>query len=99
MVHSKLVKILDVEKLTEFADDRADARKRLSKWRSVVESAEWKNPVEMGDAFPKADLGSPQTVFDIGSNRIITLIDYEQQIVLIDYVLTHDEYMRGKWRR
>jgi mRNA interferase HigB len=53
----------------------------------------------MGDEFPKADLVSPQTVFDIGSNRIITIIDYEEQIVLVDYVLTHDEYMRGKWRR
>ncbi len=30
---------------------------------------------------------------------IITIIDYEEQIVLIEYVLTHDEYMRGKWRR
>ena len=94
-----LVKILATEKLTEFADDHADVRKRLSKWRSAVELAEWKNPVEMGDAFPKADLVSPQTVFDIGSHRIITIIDYQEQIVLVDYVLTHDEYMRGKWKR
>ena len=95
----KLVKILDTEKLTEFADDHADVRKRLSKWRSAVELAKWKNPVEMGDAFPQADLVGPQTVFDIGSNRIITIIDYQEQIVLVEYVLTHDEYMRGKWRR
>ena len=93
------MKILDSEKLTEFADDHADVRKRLSRWRSAVELAEWKNPTEMGDEFPKADLVSPHTVFDIGSNRIITIIDYEEQIVLIDYVLTHDEYMRGKWKR
>jgi mRNA interferase HigB len=95
----ELVKILDTEKLTEFGDDHADARKRLSKWRSAVELAEWNNPGEMRDSFPKSDLVSPQTVFDIGSNRIITIIDYEEQIVLVDYVLTHDEYMRGKWRR
>ncbi len=93
------MKILDTEKLTEFGDDHADTRKRLSKWRSVVELAKWKNPVEMGDTFPTADLVGPRTVFDIGSNRIITIIDYGQQIVLIEYVLTHDEYMRGKWRR
>lgn len=88
-----------MEKLTEFADDHADVRKRLSKWRNAVELADWKNPVEMGDAFPKADLVSPQTVFDIGSNRIITIIDYGQRIVLIESVLTRDEYMRGKWKR
>ena len=95
----ELVKILDTEKLAEFAEDHADVRKRLSKWRSAVELAEWKNPVEMGHTFPQADLVGPQTVFDIGSNRIIAIIDYQEQIVLVDYVLTHDEYMRGKWRR
>jgi mRNA interferase HigB len=95
----KLVKVLDAEKLIEFGKGHADARKRLSKWRSVVETDEWKTPIEMKQSFPTADLVGPQTVFDIGSHRIITVIEYEAQIVLVDDVLTHDEYMKDGWKR
>jgi mRNA-degrading endonuclease HigB of HigAB toxin-antitoxin module len=93
------VKILDEEKLRDFGNHHADARKRLSKWRSAVEAGTWVTPVEMQKAFPSLDVVGPQTVFDIGSNRIITVIDYAEQIVLVDYVLTHDVYMKEKWKR
>lgn len=93
------MKVLDAEKLIEFGKRHADARKRLSKWRGVVETEEWKNPIEMKQSFPTADLVGSQTVFDIGSNPIITIIEYEQQIVLVDDVLTHDEYMKDGWKR
>jgi mRNA interferase HigB len=92
----ELVKVLDAEKLIE---GHADARKRLSKWRSVVETEEWKTPIEMKQSFPTADLVGAQTVFDIGSHRIITVIEYEEKIVLVDDVLTHDEYMKDGWKR
>lgn len=93
------MKLLAAEKLIQFGKDHAQARKRLSKWRSTIEAEEWRNPIEMKQSFPSVDLVGTQTVFDIGSNRIITVIDYEEQIVLIDEVLTHPEYDKGTWNR
>jgi mRNA interferase HigB len=50
--------------------------------------------------FPQADQVNNLTVFNIGGNkvRLVAAIHYNRRRVYIRAVLTHPEYVTGKWK-
>ena len=50
--------------------------------------------------FPSADLVEQFTVINIGGNkyRLVLEIFFRDQVVLVRHVLTHADYVKGKWK-
>ena len=105
--------IIGNEKLNKFAQRHPNARSALNRWYHLIKEATFMSIVELRGTFPQADpvparsglfSGANErtilTVFNIGRQfRLITFVDYKKQKVFIRHVLTHDEYMSGKWKR
>ena len=95
------MKLIGVEKLTQFGKKHATARSPLANWRQVVEAVGWTNPADMKMTFRTADVVGSQTVFNIGGNkyRLIALVNYRLRTVLVQHVLTHAEYDKEDWKQ
>ena len=88
------------ERIAEFAKRFPRIKSALTRWATIVESADWENPAEMRKTFGSADIVGGQTVFNVGGNkcRVIALIHYRARRVLVQRVLTHEEYGKGSWK-
>jgi mRNA interferase HigB len=95
------LRILGIKKLSEFAEEHANARKPLARCRKAVEGASWDKTMDVKRDFWSADFVGAKTVFDIGGNncRLIASIDFKSKDVTISHVLTHGEYDKGGWKR
>lgn len=89
--------IVYLEKLKEFANHHANARKSIATWKTTTEQAVWKNKQDVLKDFPKAKIiANNRARFEIVHNtyRLIVKINYEDQIVQIRFIGTHSEYDR-----
>jgi mRNA interferase HigB len=86
--------------LIEFAKDYPKSKSQLERWFDLTEKADWNNLVDVRKTFKSSDLVGKKTVFDIAKGyRLITEITYTLKAVVVECVLTHDEYMKGAWKR
>lgn len=94
------MKLVGVEKLTQFGKKHATSKSPLANWRQVVDAVQWTNPEDMRITFRTANKVGPQTVFNIGGNkyRLIALVNYRLQTVLVQHILTHAEYDKEHWK-
>jgi mRNA interferase HigB len=88
--------ILSRKKLAEFWAVRPAARGPLSKWHSVVESANWESFSDVRRTYNSADVVGDYVVFNVNSYRVIATVRYQIAKVFISQVLTHVEY--DKWK-
>lgn len=89
--------IVYLEKLNQFGKKHAHARKSLSAWKAVVETAHWKKKQDVLADFPKAKmLKHNRARFEIVHNiyRLVAHIDYTDNIVEVRFIGTHTEYDR-----
>jgi mRNA interferase HigB len=89
--------IVFLDKLIEFSNKHANARKSLATWKAAVEIAVWKKKQDVLADFPKAKLiNENRARFEIVHNtyRMIVKINYDGQIVQIRFIGTHNEYDR-----
>jgi mRNA interferase HigB len=89
------MRIVYLERLSEFAKRHADARKSLATWQDVTEKATWKNKQDVLDDFPKAKmLKYNRARFEIKHNtyRLIVFISYDSETVVVRFIGTHNEY-------
>ena len=87
--------IVYLRRLNEFGKKHAQARKSLSVWKIVTESAKWKKKQDVLDDFPRAKmLKGNRARFEIIHNifRLIAVIHYDDQLVEIRFIGTHNEY-------
>lgn len=92
------MKLLDKERLRDFADAHPDARSQVEVWEREVLKAKWQTPHDLKSRYPKASLpGDQQAIFDICGNRyrIWVKVNYKSGIVLVKEAGTHKEY--EKW--
>jgi mRNA interferase HigB len=56
---------------------------------------------EVKQSFNTADFVAPSVVFDIGGNkyRLIAGINFSRSVLFIRGIMTHNEYMKGAWKR
>jgi len=51
--------------------------------------------------FGSADWVKPYVIFNMNGNkfRLIAEVNYRSQTLFIRYILTHQEYVKGKWKK
>ena len=94
------MKIIGKTAITEFSSTHKDAVEPLLHWLGVTRRAAWRHIADVHADFPHADAVDTFTIFNIGGNRyrLVSVIKYRWQIVYIRHVLTHAEYVGGKWK-
>jgi mRNA interferase HigB len=91
------MRIVYLERLSEFGKKHADSRKSLATWQDVTEKTSWKNKQDVLNDFPNAKMiKNNRARFEIKHNtyRLIVFISYEGQTVFIRFIGTHNEYDR-----
>ena len=99
------MRVISKKKLKFFWKRHGRAETSLRNWYKTVINAKWNSLVEVRNTFPHADevrtdKGSRVIVFNVGGNRfrIISAVHYKSGIIFILDVLTHAEYVRGRWK-
>jgi mRNA interferase HigB len=89
--------IVYIERLEDFAQKHADARKSIAIWKSDVEEANWNSKQDVLQDFPRARMiANNRARFEILHNayRLIIKIRYDVGIVQVRFIGTHNEYDR-----
>jgi mRNA interferase HigB len=91
------MKIIYLDKLSNFSKKHADARKSLSTWQNVTQKATWKNRQDVLNDFPNAKIiKNNRARFEIKHNtyRLIAYIGYDAQTAVIRFIGSHSDYDR-----
>ncbi|MBL8294412.1 MAG: type II toxin-antitoxin system HigB family toxin [Bryobacterales bacterium] len=85
----------------KYAAIHADATDELMRWHRAAEHSAWRNLSEVRQLFPDADQYKSLLIFNIRRNyyRLIVKVDYRARLLMVKEFLTHDEYMRGEWKK
>ena len=89
------MRIIYLERLNKFGQQHADARKSLSTWKDIVETAKWQNKQDVLTDFPNAKMiKNNRARFEIRHNtyRLIGQIFYDEDYLEIRFIGTHNEY-------
>ena len=100
------MRIVQANRLVEFAADHADAGAALAAWAATVRRSTWRSLIDVRKTYRHADAvrvdsGKVVTVFNIKGNhyRLVTAIDYALQVLNILSLLTHAEYDKDRWKK
>ncbi|MBQ0720649.1 MAG: type II toxin-antitoxin system HigB family toxin [Gammaproteobacteria bacterium] len=94
------MKVLGRNKLSEFSQQHASAKKALDAWFSEVLGAGWKTPQDIKSRYRSADfLSKNRVIFNIKGNhyRLVVKVRYQNGIVVVEWVGTHAEYDKKKF--
>jgi mRNA interferase HigB len=94
------MRIISRKRLRQFVSIHPDADAPLEHWYKTIKSSNIGSFDELRSIFPSADRVNDLTVFNIGGNkfRLIAAMHYNTKRIYIQSVLTHDEYIKGKWK-
>ena len=87
--------IINLLKLEKFSLKHSNARKSLSAWKVVTETAGWEKKQDVLNDFPNAKMiRNSRARFEILHNtyRLVAEIDYDDYIVDVRFIGTHNEY-------
>ena len=92
--------IISRKALHEFSRRYPDSKTALDTWFHIMSKNVFADFNSLRRTFPSADMVSKRIIFNIGGNkyRLIAAIHFNRQKVYVLYILTHDEYMRGRWK-
>lgn len=89
------MRVINVEKLSAFQKQYAEARSRSAAWFDFVCKAQWNLPQDVQRDFgDDAVIPNSRAVFNIKGNkyRVVVAINYHMKIVDIRFAGTHREY-------
>lgn len=80
--------------LDKFCSKHARARKSVSIWIQICQSAEWNNFSDVKRTFNSVDKNGEDLIFNIGGNnfRLIAIVEFEEGILTVKKIMTHAEY-------
>ncbi|HEX9973120.1 MAG TPA: type II toxin-antitoxin system HigB family toxin [bacterium] len=92
--------IITRRRLLEFSENYPEAQDPLDRWYRIVKRTDFTSFSDLRSTFPAADQVGRLTVFNIGGNKylLIAYITYTTKRIYIRHILTHQEYVKGKWR-
>ena len=92
--------IITRRRLLEFSENYPEAQDPLDRWYRIVKRTDFTSFSDLRSTFPAADQVGRLTVFNIRGNkyRLIAYITYTTKRIYIRHILTHQEYVKGKWR-
>ena len=84
-----------------FCNTHPDSCRPLDYWYRIAKRAPWTNYQELKQSFNSADFVAPFVVFDVGGNkyRLIAEINFSRKVLFIRRIMTHNEYVKGTWKR
>lgn len=93
--------IITKRALARFWLRHSQAEKPLRTWYRICKASSFEGFSDLKRAFNAVDKVGKYTVFDIGGNkwRVIAVVHYSTRKIYVRDVLTHDEYVRGSWKR
>jgi mRNA interferase HigB len=94
------MKVLGRDKLTEFSQKHANAKKALEAWFSEANEADWKTPQDIKNRYRSADfLADNRVIFNVKGNhyRLVVKVRYQHGIAVIEWVGTHSEYDKQRF--
>lgn len=88
------MRIINIKKLQEFAQEHASARDALYAWYDDVVNANWNNPTELAQRYGWDVVSGTRAIFKIKGNdyRLVVKINYSLQAIDIRFIGTHSEY-------
>ena len=87
--------VVGLDKIEQFMDRHAQARKPLLAWVAEAKNAQWRMPMDIKNRYRSADfLADNRVIFDIKGNsfRLVVKVRYQGGIVLVEWVGTHSDY-------
>ncbi len=93
--------VIGARAIKRFAALHAEAADELMRWHKTASRSNWRGLVEVRHFFPDADQFKSLLIFNIRHNRyrLIVKVDYRAKLLMIKQFLSHDEYIRGEWKR
>jgi mRNA interferase HigB len=95
------VNVISAATIRRWAAVHADAAEELMRWHKAASRSVWRDLVDVRQFFPDADQYESLLIFNIRHNyyRLIAKVDYRAKLVMVKEFLSHDEYMRGGWKK
>jgi mRNA interferase HigB len=95
-----VVNVISATTIKRFAALHADAAEELMRWNKTASRTVWRDLNDVRRCFPGC--GSIQDVVDLQhphNYRLIVKVDYWARLVMVKEFLTHNEYVRGGWKK
>ena len=89
------MRVVGRDKLLDFGQKHASAKKALEAWFHEAENALWQTPQDIKSRYRSADfLAGNRVIFNIKGNhfRLVVKVRYQNGLVAIEWVGTHAEY-------
>jgi mRNA interferase HigB len=96
------MKVLDRERLEQFCNRHADARRWIENWLADVESAAWGSPHDIRKRYATASfLTGGVVIFNVKGNayRLEVSVAYRAGVVAVNWIGTHAAYDERNKRR
>ena len=96
-----VVNVISSTTIKRYAALHADAAEELLWWNKAASHAVWRDVHEVRLHFPDADQYKSLLIFNIRHNyyRLIVKVDYRAKLLMVKEFLTHQQYMRGGWKK
>ena len=91
------MKLVGRDKLDEFVQEHADARRWIETWLAEAELVAWRTPQEIKERYSTASfLADNVVIFNVRGNnyRLEVQIAYRTSTVIVRWVGTHEEYTK-----
>ncbi len=87
--------------INAYASLHADAAQELMRWNKVAGREIWRDLNDVRQYYPDADQFKTLLIFNIRHNyyRLIVKVDYRAKLLMVKEFLTHNEYIRGGWKK
>ena len=87
--------------IKKYAAVHADVAEELMRWDKAASRSVWRDLSDVRQNFPDADQYKSLLIFNFRHNyyRLIVKVDYRAKLLMVEEFLTHDEYMRGGWKK
>ncbi len=93
--------MISAASIKRYAALHADASEELMRWNKTARGCIWRDLNDVRRYFPDADQFKSLLIFNIRHNyyRLIVKVDYRAKLLMVKEFLTHNEYMRGGWKK
>ena len=95
-----IMHIITRKRLLEFGKEHPDTQSTLDHWYRIAKHNDIASFSELRRSFLGADQVGRLVVFNIGSHkvRLIAYVVFRKRRIYIRQILTHKEYVKGKWK-
>ena len=94
------MRVISRKRIREAFATHSEWEASLAAWYRIAKSAKWEHFAAVKQSWSNVDSVGTCVVFDVSHNRcrLIAYINYRAQRIFILHILSHGEYMKGRWK-